>query len=154
MKKIFLTIVFFSLTFFSFAQTMTIDMLWKLGRLSIDNLGPDGKSVFYGITYYNVQANKGVRNLYSMNIKSGTAVKLTNTYVSKSNATLTPMGKLGYIQDGQWYEANADGSKPKQLTNFPERDFFAEIFSGRQSCLICDERKNGQHHAGLLSRFG
>src|SRR5450432_3914739 len=118
MKKIFLTAIFFSLTLFSFAQTMTIGMLWKLGRLSIDNLGPDGKSVFYGITYYNVQTNKGLRNLYSMNIKSGTSVQLTNTFVSKSNATLTPTGRLGYIESGQWYEANADGSNPKQLTKF------------------------------------
>ena len=95
---------------------MTPELLWQLGRVSGETLTPDGKNVIYGITYYDVQANKGSGNLYSVPLAGGDAKQLTTSPGSKYNIEFSPSGKMGYVYKGNWYEANVDGSAPVQLT--------------------------------------
>ena len=102
----------------------TPELLWKLGRLSEPKISPDGKSVLYGVTYYDLKANKGNRDLYVIPTAGGTARKLTATDFSESNALWRPDGKkIGFISSesgsSQMWEMNPDGSDKVRVTDEP-----------------------------------
>ena len=44
--------------------TLTPEMLWKLGRVSLDDISKDKKWVLYGISDYDLTANKSNRNFF------------------------------------------------------------------------------------------
>ncbi len=111
------TFHFSPFTSFAQKQLMTPELLWKLGRVSGEAVSPDGKQVIYGITYYDVQKNKGERNLYSLPTAGGTPVQITDSTGSESGVQFLSNGKIGYIYKGQWWEADADGKNAKQISN-------------------------------------
>ena len=55
---------------------LTPEKLWELGRVSLDDVSPDGSQVVYGITRYNLPANKGNRDLYLINSDGGNVKKI------------------------------------------------------------------------------
>ncbi len=102
---------------------LTAEVLWKFGRLSDIHLSPDGNSVVYGVTRYNLQDNKGNRNLFSLDVESGEVTQLTDFEGSEFNVAWRPDGqKIGFIsaKDGtpQVYEMDADGQNVVQVTDF------------------------------------
>ena len=44
-------------------KPMTVELLWKLGRVALEAVSPDGSRAVYAVTRYDVAANKGERNL-------------------------------------------------------------------------------------------
>ncbi len=107
----------FTLSTISKAQNvMTPEVLWQLGRVGGATLSPDGKSVLYGVTYYDMNANKGEGTLYSVPVAGGDAKQLTTTVGSENSVEFSPTGKMGYLYKGNWYEANSDGSAAIKLT--------------------------------------
>ncbi|NTW32443.1 MAG: S9 family peptidase [Bacteroidetes bacterium] len=127
MKKYFLSILILAISINLNAQKkiLTPELLWKLGRVSDVQLSPDGKTILFGTTYYNLSENKGNRDLYTISTDGGKAVKLTDTKENEFNAIWRPDGKkIGYIstQSGtaQIWEMNADGSDKKQITFFDD----------------------------------
>lgn len=106
------------------AQEMNIytpELLWKLGRVSEAVISPDGKQILFGITYYNVQENKGNRDLYSMSVNGGEYKRLTNTDYSEYNAIWRPDGmKIGFLApingEMQIWEMNPDGTGKQQIS--------------------------------------
>lgn len=113
-----------ALSFCAFSQEkLTAELLWKFGRVSDMQVSPDKKTVLYGVTYYNLEENKGNRDLYVIPVSGGTPVNLTNSPGSEWNGVWRPDGKkIGYISaengEPQLWEMNPDGSDKKQLTNF------------------------------------
>ena len=136
MKKYFILLSLFDFAFsiFSFhsqaqQQTMTPELLWKLGRVSGESVSPDGKTVIYGITYYDVVKNKGERNLYSLNIESiskpdkmkgnvpaSAPIQITDSIGSESGIQFLSNGTIGYIYKGQWWESDVNGKNAKQIS--------------------------------------
>ncbi|MGB3073731.1 MAG: S9 family peptidase [Chitinophagales bacterium] len=107
------------ITFHNIAHSqnvMTPDLLWKLGRVGGESISPDGKNVIYGVTNYDMEANKGERNLYSIPVNGGGAKQITTTAGTEYNVQVTPSGKMGYLSNGQWWEGNWDGTDAKQVT--------------------------------------
>jgi len=113
---------------FSWAQTTNIssrytpELLWKLGRISEPQVSPDGKTVLYGISWYDLEANKGNRDLYTIPLSGGEARKVTSFKRSESNGIFRPDGKkIGFLsaESGsmQVWEVNPDGSDPRQVSN-------------------------------------
>ncbi len=106
------------------AQEMNIytpELLWKLGRVSEAVVSPDGKQILFGITYYNVEENKGNRDLYSMPVSGGEYKRLTNTDYSEYNAIWRPDGKkIGFLApvngEMQIWEMNPDGTGKQQIS--------------------------------------
>lgn len=111
--------LFFTSVFTSvFAQNvMTPELLWKLGKVSGEAISPDGKNVIFGVTNYDIAANKGERNLYSIPVTGGEPKQITTTVGTEYGVQATPSGKMGYLYKGQWWEANWDGTGAKQISN-------------------------------------
>ena len=104
------------------SDVMTPEVLWSFGRIGNASLSPDGNSVLFAVTYFNIEENKGYRELYSVPAEGGEVVQLTNTASNESNAVWRPDGeKIGFISSAsgssQVWEMNPDGSNPKQITD-------------------------------------
>ena len=100
----------------------TPELLWKLGRVSEATLSPDGKQILFGITYYDVEKNKGNRDLYVMPSAGGAYTRLTTTEESEYSAIWRPDGKkIGYLApvngEMQIWEMNPNGSDAKPISS-------------------------------------
>lgn len=88
------------------AQTgMTPDLLWKLGRVSLDDVSPDGQHALYGITTYDMSKNKGERLIYRVATKGGVAERVSNKDEgSESGAHFVGNGKtIAFMRKEQLY---------------------------------------------------
>ena len=125
-----------------FAQNrLTPEGLWDLARVSDPQISPDGKSVLYGITNYDLKANKGNRDLHLVpvlydpeNPSSGLsgrgksqdltrlAAKITDWDGSEWNARWRPDGKkIGFLSakenGAQLWEIDPNGDNPRRVTD-------------------------------------
>ncbi|RLD38555.1 MAG: peptidase S9, partial [Bacteroidetes bacterium] len=103
------------------SDLMTPEALWAFGRVSGQQVSPDGKTVLYGVSYYSIEQNKGNRELYSVDVNGENGKQLTKTRKSEFNAVWRPDGKkIGYLtsQSGsvQLWEMNPDGSSQQQIS--------------------------------------
>jgi dipeptidyl aminopeptidase/acylaminoacyl peptidase len=121
----FVFLILFCGSFTAFSQgKLTPELMWKLGRVSEIQLSPDGNTILYGVTFYDLAANKGNRDLYTIPVNGGTPVKLTDFEGGDFNALWRPDGKkIGYLTSSsgevQLWEMKLDGSDKKQITSYP-----------------------------------
>jgi dipeptidyl aminopeptidase/acylaminoacyl peptidase len=103
-------------------EPFSAELMWALGRVSEAQVSPDGEMVLYGITNYDIQENKGKRNLYVLPVTGGESRKLTSHDGSSYNGIWRPDGKaIGYLNAAsgsmQVWEMNLDGSNPRQVSD-------------------------------------
>jgi len=102
---------------------MSPEVLWGMGRLSGLKVSPDGTTILYGITYYNIALNKGNRDLYSVPVAGGSAERLTRTPFSENEESWSPDGKhIYYLSNesgsSQLWRMNTNGKHRKRLTDY------------------------------------
>jgi dipeptidyl aminopeptidase/acylaminoacyl peptidase len=97
---------------------MTSETLWELGRVSLDHVS-NGKALF-GVTNYNLEKNKGNRELFIADLKSNKTTQLTDSKTSKHSGFLVRGGNsYVYIQKDQLYISKihpGNAEKGKKLT--------------------------------------
>ena len=76
--RICLILLFFIVHNLSAQNVMTPEILWSLGRVQGEALSKDGKNLYYTISYYDVQKNKGNTQLYVLDIASGNSDKISD----------------------------------------------------------------------------
>lgn len=104
------------------SDVMTPEVLWSFGRVGSASLSPDGKTVLFSVTYYNIEENKPYRELYTVPVAGGEVKQLTNTASNESQPIWRPDGKrIGFISStsgsAQIWEMETDGSKPEQISD-------------------------------------
>ncbi|MGE5382659.1 MAG: prolyl oligopeptidase family serine peptidase [Omnitrophica WOR_2 bacterium] len=123
MKRNILLLTTLLLSFTVFGQErFSAEIMWKLGRVSDMQLSPNGESIIYGVTWYDVSANKGNRDIYKLDRNAESPRKLTDTKVSENNAIWRPDGKkIGYLsaESGsmQIWEMGPNGENKQQISN-------------------------------------
>jgi dipeptidyl aminopeptidase/acylaminoacyl peptidase len=91
-------------------QQLTPELLWKIGRVTLDCVSPDGQQVVYGVTRYDVPTNKSGRALYLVNIQGGDIRLLTDPEKTSADAEFHPDGKkIGFLRDNNLYEISTSG---------------------------------------------
>ena len=103
----------------------TPEVMWRLGRINEMQLSPDGKTILYNVNYYEVMNNKSNKDIYTIPVTGGTAIRLTTTPTDEYNAIWRPDGKkIGFISSesgsDQIWEMNPDGSEKKQISNIKD----------------------------------
>lgn len=88
---------------------LTPEILWKFSRLGSFALSPDGKSVVYSMTQYDLNTEAHTTNLYKISSTGGTPIQLT------TNGGFAPQWfdngkKIAFIGNGRLTVMNADGS--------------------------------------------
>jgi len=101
---------------------MTPEALWAFGRVSGQEVSPDGKTVLFGVTYYSIEQNKGNRDLYTLDVDGNNLKQITKTCKGEYNAVWRTDGKkIGFITaesgSAQLWEMNPDGSNRKQISD-------------------------------------
>lgn len=106
-------------------KTFSPEDLWRIGRVSFQDLSPDGAQALYTVTYYDMAANKGNTDIYSVATDgSAPARKLTAFPGSENNARFRPDGKrIGFLAGGVLWEMNRDGSDQMQVGAEPVNGF-------------------------------
>ncbi|MBN1986660.1 MAG: PD40 domain-containing protein, partial [Prolixibacteraceae bacterium] len=104
------------------SDIMTPELLWSFGRVGGAQVSPDGKTVLYTVTYYNLEENKSYRDIYTVPVSGGEAKNVTNSGINESSAVWRPDGeKIGYLSSAsgsvQLWEVNPDGSAAEQVTD-------------------------------------
>ncbi|CAN5561491.1 S9 family peptidase [soil metagenome] len=125
MKRILSLLFAVSITSTMVAQQPKLvpETLWKLGRVSDVRLSPDGKTVIYNVRTFDVAANKGQSDLFSMPSGGGIVTAIANSSEDENNARWRPDGKkIGFLMndkngDTQIWEMNPDGSGKIMITN-------------------------------------
>lgn len=117
MKKIAFTLSLLVAFCWASAQnTMTPELLWKLGRVGSPIVSADGNTLYFTIRYYNLEENKGQSQVYSMPVKGGEPKKLTDITGGIGNLMLGPDGGLQYVKGGNIF--SIDGRKLSEFA-FP-----------------------------------
>ena len=124
MKKIgslFLLLAFITISV-SGQRAMTPEDLWKMGRLGDIRISPDNSLVLYGVSWYDLDKNRGSRDLYTIPVSGGEVKKITSFKGSEFNGIWRPDGrKIGFLsaEEGsvQIWEMNPDGSDKKIVSN-------------------------------------
>ncbi len=103
-------------------DVMTPELLWKLKRVSAPAVSPDGRSIVYGVTSYDVGANKGDTDLYLLPVDGGEPLRLTEMKGAESGAQWRGDGQwIGFLSSNggstQLWEVRPDGKKLRQVTD-------------------------------------
>ena len=99
------------------SEHLTPEKLWELGRVSLEDVSPDGKTAVYGVRHYDVAENSGSSDLYMLPVAGGKAKKLTAYKGSEYNAQYSPDGaRIGFLRGGYLWEMNADGTDQHQVS--------------------------------------
>lgn len=101
------------------------EALWQLGRVSLQDVSPDGSLALYTVTYYDMAANKGNTDIYSVATDGSAAPrKLTAFPGAENNARFRPDGgRIGFLLNGVLWEMNPDGSDQMQVGAEPVGGF-------------------------------
>ncbi len=99
-------------------RALTVEDLWKMKRIGGFDISPDGKTIAFAVTTYNMDTNKGNSDIYLIDSDGKNLRPFKNTEVGESSPKFSPDGKkIAYSKKGQIWMANTDGSDDKQITN-------------------------------------
>ncbi len=101
---------------------MTPELLWSFGRLGGAQVSPDGETILYTVTYYDIEENKSYRDVYAIPVSGGEPENLTNSTSNESNAMWRPDGeRIGFLSSAsgtnQLWEMDADGADLQQVSD-------------------------------------
>lgn len=115
MKKILILLFIINGSLIAQDKVMTPELLWELGRVSLDAVSPDGKHFVYGLTRYTIDSNKSNRNLYLMSADGGEATQLTNLPGGEYGAQFVG-NKIGFQHNGQFHLVDKSGNNLTTIT--------------------------------------
>ncbi len=90
---------------------LTFDDLWAMKRVGTYSLSPDGKTIAFSVTEYNMEANKGNTDIYLVDSDGSSLRPLKNSDKNESGPAFSPDGKnIAFIRDGKIWTCGYDGS--------------------------------------------
>ncbi|MBS1513165.1 MAG: S9 family peptidase [Bacteroidetes bacterium] len=96
-------------------NTMTPELLWKLGRVSGLGISKDGKYVVYSVSTPDAATNKSSRKSYMVPLNGGEAIAVSNTDSLLVNEKISPDGK---------YMISNEAIKVKNVTG---KDYYPDL---------------------------
>lgn len=103
---------------------MTPEIMWKFGRLGSIALSPDGTSVLYTVTQYQLDSQVNNTNIFKIPVSGGEAVQLT-TEGGSSPQWINEGNAIAYVADGKLCAMNADGSAKKTISGLEDFEIFS-----------------------------
>jgi dipeptidyl aminopeptidase/acylaminoacyl peptidase len=106
-------------------KTLSPEILWKFGRLGEFALSPNGSTIAFTVSRYDVPGNRSVTDIYTMPAGGGDAKKLTISDDHYGNVRWSADGQQLYFLgddngDSQIFQMNPDGGGKIRLSNFSE----------------------------------
>ena len=103
------------------AARLTPEVMWKMGRVGSHALSPDGGTLLYTLTRYNMEENRGVTVIVSRDLASGVERELTDRTASAVSPSWSDDGEYIWYAtnrggDMQLWRMKADGSDQTQIS--------------------------------------
>lgn len=97
------------------------EVMWKMSRAGSSSLSPDGKTLLYAQTDYNMAQNRGVTTIWVQDMASGAVTRLTDTASNNADPKWSADGrKIYFLSDRsgsmQVWRMNAAGGDATQVT--------------------------------------
>ena len=104
------------------AARLTPEVMWKMGRIGEHTLSPDGSTLLYTLTRYNMEENRGISVIVSRNLATGEERELTDLSATSVSPVWSADGADIWFAttrsgDMQLWKMQADGTQPKQISN-------------------------------------
>lgn len=120
MKKLLIILLFLSRAAYS-QDKLTPEMLFKFSRVSDPQVSSDGRTVIFNVRNFDVAANKGNSDIYSVPYSGGSAGRIAGGAEDESGAVWIANGKIAFMTDkeggNQVWEMLADGSNKTKITS-------------------------------------
>lgn len=94
---------------------LTPEILWKYGRIGAITLSPDGATVLYTVTNYDLPTEARTTNIFSIQSSGGTPVQLT-TEGGSGPQWIKGGEQIAYIGDGKIMTMNPDGTGKTEIS--------------------------------------
>ncbi len=118
---------------------LTPEALWSMGRIGTVITSPDGKTMIYTVTYFDIKANKSSSTFYAMNLDTRAVSELTACKGGNSPVFIEGGKRIAYLSSAsgtsQLWAANTDGSDAVQLSNV-EKDVEGFLLSPDEKKVI------------------
>ena len=103
------------------AGRLTPEVMWKMSRAGSSSLSPDGKTLLYAQTDYNMAQNRGVTTIWVQDMASGAVTRLTDTASNNADPKWSADGrKIYFLSDRsgsmQVWRMNAASGDATQVT--------------------------------------
>jgi dipeptidyl aminopeptidase/acylaminoacyl peptidase len=96
---------------------LTVDDLWAMKRLNNFDISPDGNTIAFDFTEYDMENNSGQSDIWLINSDGSDLRPLKNSPQNESEPKFTFDGKqVSYIYDNQIWLCNLDGTGDAKLT--------------------------------------
>jgi len=103
---------------------MTPEIMWKFGRLGSFALSPDGSSVLYTVTRYDLLSEARETNIFSISSEGGDPVQLT-TGGGSSPQWFDDGKKIAFVRGEDLMTMNPDGSDRKKVDGISGFEIFS-----------------------------
>jgi len=99
------------------SKIMTPETPWYFGRLGEVKVSPDGKSIAYIVSWYDIEQNQSNSDIYIMDTNGENQKQLTRSAEKENCLQWRPDGKyIGFIRNGKIIEIKPDGSDEREIT--------------------------------------
>jgi Tol biopolymer transport system component len=98
---------------------LTPEILWKYGRIGSIVLSPDGSTVLYTVTNYDLETEARTTNIFSVPSTGGTPVQLTDDGGSGPQ-WIDDGERIAYVAGGKIMSMKPDGTDAKEITGLQD----------------------------------
>ncbi|MFO7575044.1 MAG: peptidase S9, partial [Bacteroidales bacterium] len=102
---------------------MTPEILWKFARMGSLILSPDGRTVLYTLTQYDLATEASLTNIWSVSVDGGEPVQITRQGAS-SPQFFSGGGRVAFAKEGKLWSMNPDGTNAREITGLDNFESF------------------------------
>lgn len=128
---------------------MTPEIMWKFGRIGPALLSPDGKTVVYTLTHYDLTTEARTTNIYSVPAEGGDPVQITMNGGS-SPQWFSGGGRLAFVKGGTLWSMNPDGTDASEISGLSDFESYSISPTGEKILFTrrvkLDQTPNEKHN--------
>jgi len=99
------------------SKLMTPETLWYFGRVGNVSVSPDGKTIAYTVTWYDIEQNKSNSEIYVMDTNGENKKQLTFTAEKEGGLQWRPDNEyIGFMRNGKIFEIKPDGTGEREVS--------------------------------------